>query len=302
MQLTPVQQETLDLLRGDANQRPVVDAGLRTALQAELDLATENIEGRLTIDKYRLNKVHQCEGLYSAIDVFEWRPATARGVIAHKAIELSVGGVKRTTPHKLVDMACERICESPENPSLADYLRQIDDGERAELRSEASNLIIGFMEMFPPLQPHWIPHAEATTAAITGRKRIVCRGKIDLKLGQLDGARSNTVIIDMKTGNPAFSHLDDLRFYGLLETLRTGMPPFQWANVYLSSGKIEIERCSEAILWTSLRRLIDGIHKIARLELDNKEPHLTPGVGCRFCPAQPTCEQAHIYEDSLSQF
>jgi hypothetical protein len=300
MTLTPVQQETLDILRGDPAERPSFDRGLKSALQNEFDAAVREIDGRLSIDKHRLSKVHQCEGRYTAVDLFEWRPVSARGTIAHKAIELSIQGVKPLTPHALIDESISRICESPDTQSLAGYLRSVGDGERAEIRSEASNYLIEFLEMFPPMQAHWIPHAEATTAAFSADKRIVCRGKIDLKLGQLDGGRSNTVIIDIKTGSPSFTDLDDLRFYALLETLRTGVPPFQWANAYVAAGRLEVERCTEATLWASMRRLIDGILKVARLEHARQEPRLTPGLGCRFCPSKPACTEAMHPEDVLA--
>lgn len=299
MQLTPVQQETLDILRGDPESRPKVDRSLKAALQAELDLATENIHGRLTIDKHRLTKAHQCEGRYMAVDMFEWNPSNARGTIAHKAIELASLGTTPMTPDQLIREVFDRVTTSPDNASLAEYIREIGDAERAELRGEAMNILINFLEMFPPLKPAWNPHTEASTSAITANKQIVIRGKIDLKLGVLQGDRANTMIVDTKTGNPSFSDLDDLRFYALLETLRTGVPPFQWANAYVSAGRLEVERYSEAILWTSLRRLIDGIQKIARLELDHKEPVLTPGMGCRFCPAKDDCEAAKLHEDAF---
>jgi hypothetical protein len=297
MQLTPVQQETLETLRGDPSDRPTFDRSLKTALQAELDLATEGIDGRLTIDKHRLTKVHQCEGRYVAVDLFEWSPAAARGTIAHKAIELSVLGTNPMTPDALIRAVFDRIVSTPDNESLANYLREIGDAERAELRSESMNLLIGFLEMFPPLNPAWNPHTEATTAAITGGKQIVIRGKIDLKLGRPSGTQASTVIVDMKTGNPSFSDLDDLRFYALLETLRTGVPPFQWANAYISAGRLEVERVTEAHLWTALRRLIDGIHKVARLELHEHVPLLTPGMGCRFCPARDDCNESKTLDE-----
>jgi hypothetical protein len=293
MQLTPAQQETLDIVRGDPTRRPTVAPGLRNELQSALDEATADIDIRLVITKNKLNKVHQCEGHYMAIDNFSWRPANARGTIAHKAIELSVGGVKQVHPTALVDMAIRRLCEDPISESLAEYLRKADDAERAELRSAATDLVIGFLEMFPPLQPHWIPHSEASTKAFTGpKKNIDVRGKIDLKLGALTAHKANTVIVDMKTGSPSFTDLDDLRLYALLETLRTGVPPFQWANVYVAAGRTEAEQLSEAILWTTMRRLIDGIVKIARLERATARPVLTPGMGCRFCPERETCSAA----------
>lgn len=291
--LAPAQTDTLDMLRVEPDKRPIVRRELRKELQEVLELELRDIEGPISIDKTPLSQVHQCEGRYLAVDMFEWRPANARGTVAHKAIELSVGGTRRITPTELVNAAMDRICEGPETQSLAGYLRSIDDAERAELRVSATDVVVKFSEMFPPLKDAWIPNAEATTAAFAGFRRVVFRGKIDLKLGDVRGDRSNTIIIDLKTGNPSFTDLDDLRFYALLETLRTGVPPFKWANAYLSAGRIESEDFDEDRIWAALRRAVDGARKISELQ-QGRKPKLTPGAACRFCPARLDCTEAQV--------
>lgn len=294
--LNPAQTDVLTALRGTRDDRPTIRPQLRKELQDEIEAALSSVRGRLTIEKHALSKVHQCEGRYLALEMFEWNPANARGTIAHKAIELSVGGTRDVTPERLVEAAIRRICESPDSQSLAEYLRSIDDAERAELRVGVTDLVIKFAEMFPPLQEHWWPNAEATTACYIGDRKIVFRGKIDLKLGQLDAHQTSTLIIDIKTGNPSFSDMEDLRFYALLETLRTGVPPFRWANAYISAGRVEVEDVREEVLWSAAKRLVDGTRKIARLldKVDDADhgtqPRLSPGIGCRFCPANLDCE------------
>jgi hypothetical protein len=289
--LNPAQQDVLATLRGERNDRPVIRREFRSELQAELELALRDVEGPLTVDKSSLTKVHQCEGRLVALDEFQWNPSNAKGTIAHKAIELSCGGVKQVTPAKLVESAMQRICESPDTRSLAEYIRNVGDEERAELRVSATDIYIKFAEMFPPLSSNWIPNAEATTAAYIGQRRIVFRGKIDLKLGSPIGDRANTLIIDVKSGNPSFTDMEDLRFYALLETLRTGLPPFRWANAYVSAGRIESEDFTEDTIWSAAKRLADGTRKISRIK-EGTTPQLTPGNACRFCPAQQTCVAA----------
>lgn len=289
--LNPAQAETLRVLRGDPDARPAVRPALRRELQAELEAGLAEVEGPLTVTKWMLSQVHDCEGRLLAKDEFHWRTANARGTVVHKALELSTGGTMDVPPARLVELAMERICESPDSRSLAEYLRAADPGERAELRVAAVDLVVKFLEMFPPLRESWRPNAEASTAAFVGQRRIVFRGKIDLRLGTPQHDRASTLLIDFKTGNPSFSDREDLRFYALLETLRTGVPPFRWANVYLSAGRTDHEDLTEGALASAARRAIDGTRKIAELR-DGRPAKLSPGASCTFCPAKDSCEAA----------
>lgn len=289
-ELNPSQRDMLAILRGTRDDRPTFPSGFRRELQHELDTALEDIDARFSVNKHVLSLVHQCEGRHVAVDEFHWSPRSARGTIAHVAIELSAGGLPLNPPFALVDSAIARIHQRMDTESLAEYLRDIDDAERAELRVSAADFVIKYQEMFPPLQDQWRINAESPIKAMAN-KRITLRGKIDLKLGSTNGNRSGSLIIDFKTGSPSFSDLDDLRFYALIETLRTGIPPFKWASVYLDSGIAEEEAASQDVLWSTMRRVTDGVRKIAELDA-GREPKLTPGIGCRFCPSRSVCESA----------
>ena len=67
-------------------------------------------------------------------------------------------------------------------------------------------------------------------------ERIVLRGKYDLALGRAQGTEARVLIVDFKTGDRHGSHLDDLRYYALLETIRNGVPPFRVATYYLDAS------------------------------------------------------------------
>ena len=92
--------------------------------------------------------------------------------------------------------------------------------ERAELRSDSLDAFTKFVECFPPLKPKWRPVTESRLRAELCDGRLILAGKSDLTLGAADGLRAGKVIIDFKTGGFAPVHLDDLRFYALIETLR----------------------------------------------------------------------------------
>ena len=78
-----------------------------------------------------------------------------------------------------------------------------------------------FLECFPPLEARWRPVTESRLRADLCDDRIVLSGKVDLTVGRADGLRAGKVLLDLKTGGFAPAHREDLRFYALLETLRT---------------------------------------------------------------------------------
>ncbi len=291
--VTPTQQRALDELRGSAEDRPSFADNFSQALQVEMESRLEDITTPVILSKFKLNQVHQCEGrLMASLDEpFAWSVQKARGTLVHKAIELSVGGNTSITPDALVQHATERVLQSSQHESLAEWLCTLDAGESAELRAACTDLVIKFQETMPPLSAAWAPSAEASTAAWLFGGRIRFTGKIDLRLGRATGTTASTLIIDFKTGSPAFSDLEDLRFYALTETLRAGVPPFRWANIYLDAGQWQTESVNEDILWSAARRASDGVRKVAELE-NGRPPTLTPGNACRFCPARDTCPVA----------
>src|SRR5690606_30420226 len=141
----------------------------------------------------------------------------------HKAIELMVNWRGEATPLDLVDEALASL-ERKEN-GLPVWLASCSELDRAELRSEVNERVAKFVETFPPLNKRWVPVTETGLRVELAGGRVVLQGRIDLTLGQPRGTTASKVLIDLKTGGFAPSHLDDLRFYALLDTLRLGTPP-----------------------------------------------------------------------------
>ena len=98
------------------------------------------------------------------------------------------------------------------------------EGDRADLRNAATDRVVKFTESFPPLQQSFIPVAESSIRwPETGP--IVLGGKSDLTLGRAEQGESRKVIIDLKTGGAWPNHMDELRFYALLETCELACLP-----------------------------------------------------------------------------
>lgn len=301
----PAQAEVLEALGARPHERPAFDPRLRGELRTELEerlgpLADQLPGGTtLWVSKHLLSSVHGCEGMFVARDAeeFAWTPANARGVVAHKAIELAVGWRGDPAPGLLVDEALARLVNGAGGDSLAAYLGALGEGERAELHGEATERVSMFQECFPRLEARWRPVPESRLRADLCRDRIVLSGKVDLTVGRADGVRAGKVLIDLKTGGFAPSHVDDLRFYALIETLRLGVPPRLLATYYLDGGRLHDEVVHEPLLRTALERVVRGVEAAIDLRHNGRVPTLRPGAPCRWCPVQRDCEPGRRWLD-----
>lgn len=292
----PAQEEVLAALGARPDERPAFDPRLRHELRDELEGRLTPMVERLPKDetlwvaKHLLSSVHGCEGMFVARDAeeFAWTPANARGTVSHKAIELSVSWRGDPAPGLLVDEAIARLIASTDR--ISQYLGALGEGERAELHSEAVERMSKFQECFPKLEPRWRPVAESRLRADLCSDRVVLSGKVDLTVGRPDGVRAGKVLIDLKTGGFAPSHVDDLRFYALIETLRLGVPPRLLASYYLDGGRLQGEPVTEALLQSALERVVQGVDAAIALRHEEKAPVLRPGAPCRWCPRQDDCE------------
>ena len=302
--LNPAQQEVLDLLGAAPEDRPSFPPTLKATLRADLedalaDLASEiSPEAPLFVNKHDLSMVHGCElrHLTEKETPFEWSPPLARGTIAHKAIELSMHQRRRPIPLELVDEAMDRLERSDD--SISAWLATCSETDRAELRAFANERVATFLECFPPIKPGWSPVTEARMRLELLDHRIVISGRSDLTLGRADGLTAGKVIIDFKTGSMSPSHLDDLRLYSLLETMRIGTPPRLAASYYLDAGVAQAEAITEGVLHSAVARTADGIRKLHELSVGTRAPVVRPSWGCRWCPIRTTCAQgkAHLGE------
>ncbi len=293
--LNPAQQDVLAQLGATRDDRPQFDAALRHQLRRALDdglepaMADLPADDTMFVSKHLLGRIMGCEKRFLAEDDddFEWSVPLARGTIAHKAIELSIHWRREPEPLVLVDESIARLSEGIDG--LADWLQACTEVERAELRAEANDRVAKFLECWPPLKSNWRPVTESRLRLVL-HDRIVLSGKVDLALGQAEGGRAGKVLVDLKTGGFSAHHLDDLRFYALIEAVRLGTPPRLLATYYLDQGRFLPEPVTEDLLFTTVARVVDGVERILDTRRRDREPRTSPGPSCRWCVALHDCE------------
>ena len=225
-------------------------------------------------------------------DSFSWSPAVAGGQVAHRAIQLMLNWRGDPIPADLVDEAIARLVDN--DTTLGDWIAGLSQADLSDLRGTAVDKVIKFQECFPPLDKRSAPTTESSVRwPLEGP--IILSGKVDLTLGRPSGAESRKVIIDLKTGWVSPKHREDLRFYALVETLRTQVPPRKLASFYLDAGEPVVEDVTEGVLRTATRRLLDAINAEIELRFEGREPVKRPGRSCRWCPLQPECAEGRAF-------
>lgn len=302
--LNPAQQDAIDLLGAKGKQQPRFPMELRDDLRERLEdrLAplldaidsAEYRERDLHLTKFKLTQVLSCERkfLASREQPFEWSVPTARGTVSHKAVELSVHWRGRPAPLVLVDEAIASLSDS--DAGISDFLQACSDAERAELRSTVGATIEQFLECFPPLKREWRPATESPIRTRLHGDRIVLSGKPDLTLGRAEGGVSGKVVIDFKTGSVSPAHVEDLRFYALVEALRI-LPPRLVATYYLDEARARAEEVTREMLESALERVVDGAFRYVALVTAARAPTVLAGPACRWCPVQADCETGTSY-------
>ena len=273
------------------------DPAFVEALRAEIGEAFEAFAERLGdqtvfISKHRLTSVLGCEVQHLLDDTFAWSPAVAGGQVAHRAIQLLINWRGEPVPADVVEEAIARLADA--DSSLGDWIAGLPEADLADLRGFAIDKVIKFQECFPPLDKRAAPTTESTVRwPLDGP--VVLSGKVDLTIGRPAGAESRKVIIDLKTGWVSPKHREDLRFYALVETLRSQVPPRKLASFYLDAGDPVVEDVNERVLLSASRRMLDAVNAEIELRVEGRSPVKRPGTSCRWCPEATDCREGNAY-------
>ena len=292
--LAPAQERTLEMLR--RGPEPIVfDPDAIEALSTTMTDALEHLAERvaalgrdsLWINKSKIGSVLGCEVHHTLPDDFSWNVARATGTVAHRAIELLINWRGEPIPADLVDESIARLIA--DQRSIGEWLAGITEADRAELTGGAVDRVVKFTETFPPLDRRFAPVVESSIRWPNDGP-IVLAGKVDLVIGRAEGRESRKVIIDLKTGGVWPNHMDELRFYALLETLRSGIPPRKIASFYLDSGRAVAEDVTVDSLRSAVRRTLDAVG--AEVELrEGRTPEKRPQASCNWCPLVRDCAE-----------
>ncbi len=254
----------------------------------------------LWLGKEKLNDLGRCEGAFSSkiageAPPFEHGRASATGVLQHRAIEVVIGARDPIDPHTAAELSVRRTVEKEER--FADYWAGLQPSDRDDIQMEVVRRTILFEGSFPPLRElrrELTPATELSVRAELLGGALVVSGKLDLLLGapdRLEPMRATRIAIDLKTGGAYPQYAEDNRLYALVLALRFGVPPFRVASFFLEGGTWQAEDVDEGTLFHAADRVVEAARSAAAMH-NGREPALTPGPWCGWCPRLHVCPAA----------
>jgi hypothetical protein len=237
--------EVLALLRGDAAARPRFDPGLAGGLRAWLEDAA--------YDVVAARGEHAAPLLLGPRQLLGWHDELDGGGDG--------GGGDRLVLPRLVHVLLRQLVQTGEiGDPLADALDALRaGGDTAEVREieslpaatrtaladalalHARNLT----ELVPRFAPGWMPRTNDRVAIPLAGGRIILHGVFDLVVGLPRPRTASLCALGLSTTGPWAAARRSLHYLSLLETLRTGAPPFRLALLESASGRYGVEDVRE---------------------------------------------------------
>jgi hypothetical protein len=255
--------DVLASLRGDSRHRPLVDPGLSGGLRDWLEDGLCSVAPRVATPLI-LNKQSLRDALAGRPD----RTKTGAQPVNHS---IALGALIDVLFRQLVTIG--RIDDpmkdgigalriDPRRCEIVDFVNALTGHERAEFQEELATQTAILLDRWPRLSPSWLPRTQERIAIPLAGGDVVLVGVVDLIVGAPSAGRASIGLIELKSGRARSEDRDDLRFYALLETLRSGAPPFRVATFYTRTGQVDAEDVDDEALISSVRRVLSAIERI----------------------------------------
>jgi hypothetical protein len=121
----------------------------------------------------------------------------------------------------------------------------MDDGSRKALGTVVAGHAAHLADLLPRLAPAWMPRTDDRVAIPLAGGRIVLHGVFDLLVGLPRPDAASLCALGLCTGGSWARERRSLHYLALLETLRSGTPPFRLALLETGSGRYGVEDVRE---------------------------------------------------------
>ena len=279
----------LERLRVTGRPRPSTDPSLGTDLRYLLESALGDLpaagaasnDDHLVLTKDRLTRALSCP-VHRTVDRFGERSFTiplACGVLIDTLFRqiTTVGSVG----DPMTDAIDSLMLDEREAPLVA-WIDELAPVDRAELRSEVDRQTEALAARWPLFEASWLPRTQESMRAVLAGGAVELSARVDLAVGRPAEDEASVAIVEVKSGIRRLTHRDDLRFYALVEALRSPAPPFAVATYYSRTGELDVEPVTNEILFEAARRCAAGF----RL-LDGRASATHDNAWCSACAALP---------------
>lgn len=273
-------------------------------------LAHSAYRRRILITKSKLSRL-SCDGWQNDPVPYTHNWNNVRGVLVHAVIAQDLR--QRRQHDAMTVLRQVWRAHASDNPgdatSLAAWLNEQSRDDAQVMAEQICQQVAIHREVWPLIDDtHAVLHAERSVEYTLAGLPVALRGVPDLVVNSTTQDRAaRSVVIDWKTGLPRpETDRADARFYALLCTLATGMPPKRWATFYIAEGRAEVEELRPDALFAAAAQCVATVTQLLRLAAVANGQHeadlftLRGGSWCRFCARQPHCPSALQFPPSLT--
>jgi hypothetical protein len=240
--------EVLALLRGDTAARPRFDPGLAGGLRAWLeDAAYDVIAAR---GEHAPPLFLGPRQLLGSTDDDDGSDGRNRSELADRLV---LSRLVRALFRQLVQTG---EIEDPLSDALDARRAGGEDADAREIESLSAPARAVLAEtlalharnltgLVPRFAPGWMPRTNDRVAIPLAGGRIVLHGVFDLVVGLPQPRTASVCALGLSTGGPWAAARRSLHYLSLLETLRSGSPPFRLALLESASGRYGVEDVRE---------------------------------------------------------
>ena len=266
--------EVLALLRDGSGQRPRFDPGLSGGLRAWLEDAAAELVARRGEDAPPLflgprllwdesvaaadpvgTTTHPVgtatDHIGAAADPYptEWvRSCLIRALFAQV---VTTGQVENP-----LEDALDALRVDPGRSGMARHVDGMPDEARAALAASLRIHIENLMNLTPRFAAGWLPRTHDRVAIPLAGGRVVLNGVFDLLVGAPVPGRAALCALGLTTGGRWAQARTALHYLALLETLRSGTPPFRLALLHSAAGRYAVEDVLEEHLRTIVSHVV----------------------------------------------
>ena len=135
--------------------------------------------------------------------------------------------------------------EGPHGARTAEYVEAMSEPARSALGVVVSSHAAHLVDLVPRLSASWMPRTDDRVALPLAGGRVVLHGVFDLLVGVPQPGTASLCALGLSVGGSWARARRSLHYLALLETLRSGTPPFRLALLETGSGRYGIEDVRE---------------------------------------------------------
>ena len=246
----------LALLRGGGRTRPHFDPGLAGGLRAWLeDAAFEAVSARGDGAAPLVLGPRRVLGSTGGTGVASEGDGAGEGDDRVPSDELVLSRVVHALFRQLVnvgtlddplDDALEALrAEGERSGELVRHIEGLAGPARVTLSETVSLHADHLMALVPRLASGWLPRTDDRVSVPLAGGRIVLQGIFDLLIGVPAPGQASLCAMGVSTGGSWPRERRSLHYLALLETMRSGVPPFRLALLESASGRYGVEDVRE---------------------------------------------------------